>query len=213
LQASGYDTLTARETQANCKLFRIMTSHIETLDHRKVAEADARAIAELVVAIWPKPGRTVETRTAEMLRQWKDYRGPEDEHPRSFFVRETGKIIAHAAIEPRTIETSAGLMTILALSRVCTDPAVRGQKLGQAVVRAAFELVDNGTFEFALFQTRDTVSPFYERLGSAAVDNRFINSRADDPTAKPFWDPVIMRYPGAKSGWPSGQIDLHGPGW
>jgi len=185
---------------------------IETIDRRTISEADARAIGELLVAIWPKPGRTVDSRTAEVMTQWKDYRGPEDEHPRSFLVREGGRVIAHASAYPRPIGTSSGEMTVLALARVCTDPAVRGRKLGQAVVMEAFDLVDHGPFPFALFQTSDAVRPFYERLGAVTVDNRFINSLAEDPTANPFWDRVIMRYP-AKPGWPAGEIDLRGPGW
>jgi predicted N-acetyltransferase YhbS len=185
---------------------------IETLDLRTISEADARAVAELLLAIWPKPGRTVESRTAEMLSHWKDYRGPEAQAPRAFIVRENGRVIAHAAAYPRTIRTTAGDMTILALARVCTAPAARGRQLGQAVTRAVFDLVDNGTFSFALFQTSDAVRPFYDRLGAVAVDNHFINSAADDPAFPPFWDRVIMRYP-AKEGWPTGEVDLRGPGW
>ncbi len=186
--------------------------HVEILDLRAVAEEDARAIAELLCAIWPKPGRMVETRVAEMLSQWKDYQGPESQRPRSLVVREGGRVIAHASVTPRTIATNAGDLTVLALARVCTDPAARGRKLGQAVTKAAFDLVDDGSFPFALFQTSEAVRPFYERLGAVAVDNRFVNSLADDPTASPWWDTVIMRYP-ATPGWPTGQIDLRGPGW
>jgi predicted GNAT family N-acyltransferase len=185
---------------------------IEALDLRTISEADARAIGELLVAIWPKPGRTVESRTAELLTQWKAYDGPDAQHPRSFVVRENGRVIAHASALAWTILTSAGEMTVLALARVCTAPAARGRKLGQAVTRSAFELVDDGTFPFALFQTNETVRPFYERLGAVTVDNRFVNSTAEDPHASPFWDRVIMRYP-AKAGWPAGEIDLRGPGW
>lgn len=186
--------------------------HIETLDLRTIDEADARAIGELLIAIWPKPGRTVETYTATVLGQWRGYRGPEDEHPRSFLVREGGRVIAHSSACPRTIGTGTGDMTILALARVCTDPAVRGRRLGQAVVLEAFDLVDHGPYPFALFQTTEAVGPFYERLGAVTVNNRFVNSQADDPMANPFWDKVVMRYPG-KPGWPAGEIDLRGPGW
>lgn len=185
---------------------------IETLDHRTICEADARAIGELLVAIWPKPGRTVETRTAEILSQWTNYRGPENEYPRSFLVRDAGRVIAHAQADPRIVHTNTADLKVLALCRVCTNPAVRGQKLGQAVVEAAFNLVDNGTYPFALFQTRDTVRPFYEKLGAFTVNNRFYNSQAVDPTANPFWDPVIMRYP-STGNWPTGDIDTNGPGW
>lgn len=185
---------------------------IETIDLRNVSEPDARAMAELLVAIWPKPGRTVETFVADILSRWRDYPGPEEQHPRAFLVREAGRLIAQASAYPRTIGTMDGDITILALARVCTDPAVRGRKLGQAVAQAAFELVDRGQFPFALFQTRDTVRAFYEKLGAVAVDNRFVNSSAEDLTANPWWEPAIMRYP-AEGSWPEGEIDLKGPGW
>jgi hypothetical protein len=103
-------------------------------------------------------------------------------------------------------------MTILALCRVCTDPAVRGRKLGEAVVKSAFGLVDDGTYPFSLFQTTNIVQPFYEKLGATIVHNRLFNSLAADPAASPFWDPVIMRYAGTGN-WPSGDIDTNGPGW
>lgn len=185
---------------------------IETLDHRTMNEADAREIAELLIAIWPKPGRTVDTRTAEILTQWRNYSGPEAQHTRSFVVREGGHIVAHAQAEPRTVKTSAGDITVLALCRVCTNPEVRGKKLGQAVVTEAFKLVDSGAFRFALFQTRDVVRPFYEKLGATSANNRFFNSLAADPTVTPFWDTEIMRYP-STGDWPAGDIDTNGPGW
>jgi predicted GNAT family N-acyltransferase len=185
---------------------------IEVIDRRNIGEADARAIAELVVSIWPKPERTVDNFTAEILAQWKDYRGPEAERPRSFLVREGDRVVAHASVYPRTVGTSKGDITVLALARVCTDPAVRGRKLGDAVVRASFELVDHGPFPFALFQTTTPVRPFYERLGAVVIANTFVNSLAADPKANPFWADVAMRYPAAGD-WPKGEIDLRGAGW
>ena len=185
---------------------------IETIDRRSISEPDARAIAELIVSIWPKPGRTVETFTADILTQWKDYDGPEAEHPRSFLIREDGRVVAHSSVYPRTIGTTKGDLTVLALARVCTDPIVRGRKLGDAVVRASFELVDRGPFPFALFQTTTDVRPFYERLGAVPIDNTFVNSFAPDPKVNPFWAEVPMRYP-ATGDWPKGEIDLRGPGW
>jgi predicted N-acetyltransferase YhbS len=184
----------------------------EIIDRRTINEADARAIAELIVSIWPKIGRRVETFTAEILTQWRDYRGPEDEYPRSFLIRDAGRVVAHSSACPRRISTGSGDMTVLALARVCTDPAVRGRKLGDAVVRATFGLVDRGPFPFALFQTTTDVRPFYERLGAVEIDNTFINSLAEDPKSDPFWAEVRMRYP-ATGDWPTGEIDLRGPGW
>jgi predicted N-acetyltransferase YhbS len=186
--------------------------NIETIDHRKISQADARAIAELLVAIWPKVGRTVEVRTQELFTRWKDYRGPEEQHPRSFLVREGGRVIAHASFDPRTIGTEQGDLTVSTLARVCTDPVARGRKLGQAVVRRAFDVVDQGAFPFALFQTGLDIQRFYEKLGAVRIHNRFVNSLAEDPDADPWWNPVIMRYPSGP-GWPDGTIDLRGPGW
>jgi predicted N-acetyltransferase YhbS len=188
------------------------SSKIETIDRRTIGEADARQIAELIVSIWPKPDRTVDKFTAEIVDQWKDYRGPENEHPRSFLIRDGGRLVAHSSVYPRTIGTLKGEITVLALARVCTDPAVRGRSLGDAVVRASFELVDRGPFPFALFQTTKEVRPFYQRLGAIEVDNTFINSLAADPKADPFWAEIRMRYP-ATGEWPIREIDLRGPGW
>lgn len=185
---------------------------IETLDRHNIREPDARAVATLLCAIWPKPGRTVDSLTADLLQKFSDDAGPEDVRPRLFVVRDGERVIACAQAAPRTIGTSAGDITVLALARVCTDPAARGLHLGQAVVRAAFALVDNGPYRFALFQTGEKVRNFYEKLGCAAVDNHFVNSLADDPQENPFWDAAIMRYP-AGPGWPDGEIDTRGPGW
>jgi predicted N-acetyltransferase YhbS len=185
---------------------------IETIDLRTINEADARAIAELVCAIWPKPNRTVNSLTADLTTLWKNYRGVESQYPRSFAIREDGRVIAHASAVPRTVGTSSGDMTVLALARVCTAPEARGRQLGHAMARAAFNLVDDGTYPFALFQTNEAIKPFYDRLRAVPATNQFVNSLAVDPAAPAFWDRVIMRYP-AKAGWPDGQIDLRGPGW
>jgi predicted N-acetyltransferase YhbS len=189
-----------------------LATEMEILDRRSLTEADARAIAELLCAVWPKPGRTVETRTAELLAQWRDYGGPEAQHPRSVVIREGGRVIAHAGADPRTIGTSRGELTILALGKVCTHPDERGRRLGAAVVHEVFKLVDDGTFRWSLFQTSHKVRPFYEKLGACLVENRIVNSLAEDPGANPFWDNVVMRY-AARTGWPAGQIDLRGPGY
>jgi predicted GNAT family N-acyltransferase len=186
--------------------------HIETLDRRNMKDIDAQAVATLICSIWPKPGRTVETVTDDLLTKHRDYAGPEQQFPRLFIVREADRLLACASAVPHNIRTSQGEITVLALARVCTDPQARGRGLGQAVVEASFDLVDRKTFPFSLFQTTSDVRPFYEKLGCVSVDNRFINSLADDPSANPFWNPEIMRYP-ATPGWPSGEIDLRGPGW
>jgi predicted N-acetyltransferase YhbS len=120
--------------------------------------------------------------------------------------------IASALAAPRTIRSSSGEMTVLALARVCTAPDHRGEGLGARVVRAALGLVDRGLYPFALFQTTPDVRAFYERLGASVIENQFINSRGEDPSANPFWSEVILRYP-AGPNWPEGTIDLLGPAY
>ena len=183
---------------------------IETLDRRTWTEAEARPVAELLAKVFPRRG--FEERLARLMADWRDYQGPEAMYPRSLVIREAGRVVAHASAGPRTIGTSQGELTILALALVATDPEVRGRRLGQAVVRKAFDLVDHGPYEHSLFQTTEEVRPFYERLGCGVVTNRIVNSRGDDPAASPFSDGAVMRYPAVKA-WPSGEIDLRGPGY
>ena len=74
------------------------TPVIETIDRRSISEADARAIAQLIVSIWPKPDRTVDSFTADMLAQWKNYDGPDKQRPRSFLIRQDGQVVAHSSV-------------------------------------------------------------------------------------------------------------------
>lgn len=185
---------------------------VESLDARTLSRADVRAIAELLVRVWPKSPKTVEIRQQQMFDMGRDYRGSDAQAPRSFLVREKGRVIAHAAIITRTIGTSQGELTIAGLLRVCTDPDLRGRGLGPLVVRPVFDLVDQGVFAFSLFQTTPEVRPFYEKLRAAVIDNPIVNSLADDVHESPFWDRIIMRYPHGP-GWPEGEIDLRGPGY
>jgi predicted N-acetyltransferase YhbS len=185
---------------------------VETLDARHLTEADALAIAELLVRVWPDSHKTVEVRQQQMLDMGRDYQGPDQQAPRSFVIREQGRVIAHSAVIPRTIGTADGELTIAGLARVGTDPDQRGRGLGAVVVRPVFELVDQGAFTFSLFQTTDEVSNFYKKLGCATVDNPIVNSLAEDENHSPFWDKVILRYPDGP-GWPEGKIDLRGPGY
>ena len=185
---------------------------VETLDARVLTVADARLIAELIVKVWPKPDKPVELREQQMLDLGKDYQGPTEQAPRSMLIRYAGRVIAHAALIPRTISTSAGEITIAGLARVCSDPDFRGQGLGELVVREIFRLVDEQVFSFSLFQTSTAVRPFYEKLGANLVTNRIINSLSDDQQTSPFWDQVVLRYPKDRP-WPEGVIDLRGPGY
>jgi len=57
------------------------TRLVETVDRRKITEPEARAIAELLVAVWPRSEKTIETRMGHLMTYWRDYRGPETNSP------------------------------------------------------------------------------------------------------------------------------------
>jgi len=185
---------------------------VEIWDARRFTPAQAQAIGALINQVWPKPNLTADDRTAQQLVIGRQYSGPDAQAPRTMVVVDAGRVVAHAAMLPRRISTQRGEMVVGGLARVCTDPAMRGRGLGELVVRAAFGLVDAGDFAFALFQTSRRVQPFYDMVGAVPVENRIVNSLGDDPDASPFWDEVVMRYPGTGD-WPEGTIDLRGPGY
>jgi predicted N-acetyltransferase YhbS len=185
---------------------------VETWDARTLTAEQALNIGELLARIWPKPNVTAADRAAQQIAFGRGYAGHDAQAPRSYVVLDGGRVIAHALIFARTVRTLAGELTIAALARVCSDPDRRGQGLGEAVVRAAFAPVDGGDFAFSLFQTSHRVRPFYEKLGCVLVDNPITNSLGEAPKASPFWDEIVMRYP-ATGAWPSGTIDLRGPGY
>jgi predicted N-acetyltransferase YhbS len=179
---------------------------------RSLSESDAHSIAQLLVRVWPKENRPLDYRVDQLFQRRQLDSGKEAQAPRSLVIRDGQRMVAHAAVMPRTVGTPNGELTLLALAHVCTDPNVRGKQLGKQIVQAVFALVDDGTFPFSLFQTTEQVKPFYQRLGSCLVGNRFINSTCPDNQESPFHDPVIMRYPDG-NGWPEGVIDLRGPGY
>jgi GNAT superfamily N-acetyltransferase len=201
---------------------------IDRIDAAGMSHADARRVAALVTQAWPREQMSLDEVAETLSEQWRDYDGPAEIVPRYLVISNeasvqspqtaaaakspNGPLVAIGLVQPRTIASSHGTMTILALARVCVTPDRRGEGLGEAIARQAFNLVDDGTFDFALFQTTPEVRAFYEKLGACLVKNKLINSTAPDPKASAFWDPVVMRYP-AGSGWPEGTIDLLGPGY
>jgi len=185
---------------------------IESLDLRTVSEADALEIAKLLVSVWPKSKKTVAIRQRQLIELGQKFDLHEELAPLSFLIRESGQLIAHSAVLPRAIGTSAGDLEIAGLTRVCTAPAQRGRGLGEIIVRPVFDLVDSKVYQFSLFQTTQDVKPFYEKLGACVIKNSIVNSLGTDLHESPFWDKVIMRYPSGGP-WPEGEIDLRGPGY
>lgn len=185
---------------------------VETWDPRCLTPDQAAGIGELIARVWPKANVDAADRTRQLIETASRWQGPAEHAPRCFVVMDENQVVAHAAIWPREIAAEGRRMMVAGLSRVGADPALRGRGLGELVVRAALAPVDDGEFPFALFQASRRVQPFYEKIGAVLVDNPIVNSLADDPTANPFWDEIVMRYP-AEGDWPKGEIDLLGPGF
>ena len=185
---------------------------VETFDLRTLPDAVALEIAELLVRVWPNSEKTVAIRKQQLLELGQKYAPDEGLAPQSFLIRESGRLIAHSAVLPRSIGSTEGDLQIAGLTKVCTCPEHRGRGLGEEIVRPVFDLVDQGDFQFSLFQTTQKVRPFYEKLGACTVDNPIVNSLGIDHQESPFWDKVIMRYPKDRA-WPQGEIDMRGPGY
>ena len=185
---------------------------VECILNQDLSPRDAREIALIWRAIWPADVLDVEKKAREIIQRGNEYAGPEGQAPRFFLVRDGGVICATSHIFPRLISTSMGEMTVMALVGVAVSSEYRGSGFGRATVERAFAIVSQGVFQWSLFQTGEGARVFYEKLGARVVANRFVNSKSDDPSANPWWEPLVMVYPSAP-GWPDGQIDLNGPGY
>lgn len=172
----------------------------------------ACAIQALRIQAWPHIAQHKDDTAENLRKRWRDYSGTVRHRPAFHLVFAAGELIAVAHTFSRTIASADGEMTIMALASVCVAERARGCGYGRMVVRAAFDRVDHGDFEFSLFQTTPAVAPFYRQLGAVDVSNRFFNSCAENPAANPFWDPIAMRYP-LDGRWPQSDIDLRGPGF
>lgn len=169
-------------------------------------------VAELHLAAFDPKGRSVDDYIEQRLRTpWQDGQGEVAASSVLHVIFIDGELVAKAATFGRTITTEAGDRNIMGLAAVAAHPDRQGSGLGKKIVLAAFERVDNGEFFASLFQT-GKARRFYERLGCRVVDNPFVDSTADDPKANPWNDDVAMIYPGDAE-WPTGKIDLNGPGY
>lgn len=127
-------------------------------------------------------------------------------------VWEAGRPVAHAFTFERWIHAPGQSLRVMGLASLAVAPEYRGRGMGEFMARTALERVDLETFSHALFQTQ--VPKFYEKLGARVVDNQFFNRSANNRVQEsPWWEPFVMIYPGLKGNWPTGRVDLNGPGY
>src|SRR5690606_19827233 len=87
---------------------------------------------------------------------WMELRYPPGLEPVRYVIRdpsEPTRFLGNAGSLVRRVNTSRGKLAVLGLLDVATAAAARGRGYGEALVRAAWSRVDDGTFDFSLFQT------------------------------------------------------------
>ncbi len=182
----------------------------------RLDDAQLRAITDLHFQAFDPKGRTVEQYIDKLRPLWSDGAGPLADTAVMHVVLDgaggSGGLVAKAATWVTTVRAGDRELAVLALAGVASSPEHRGTGLGAAVVQAAFARIGEAAPR-CLYQTSFKVQPFYERLGTRRVENRFVDTTAADPDANPWTDDITMIYP-ADADWPdAATIDLRQPGW
>lgn len=126
-------------------------------------------------------------------------------------VFEDKELIGYAESFPIHIKIVNKEADVLGIGEVCVNPDYRGKGLGAMLVNSAFSRIDKDEYPLCIFQTG--VPEFYRKLGCKLIKNKIINSKnSEAPDANPFWDEYAMIYPSTFL-WPTGTIDLLGPGF
>ena len=181
----------------------------------ELTDSQIESIVTLTNSIWPKEELTLRQRIDQTIATIRDD-SRATINPIRFVIWDGGQAIAHALVFDRLVrildatDKPTSSINVLALAAVCSDAKRRGQGLGLAVVKAAFEQIGDQK-PLSLFQTG--VPQFYEKLGGRIVNNQFVNLLNDkDQKSNPWWDKEVMIVPGNYE-WPEGRIDLNGAGY
>lgn len=179
---------------------------IRVISAKNITKDEISKIVALTNATWPSKDKNEAELCHEMLEIFQKM-----PTMMIFTVWDGQKLIANTEIFARTIKFDEKELKIMALASVCVDPERRGEGLGRQLIERAFKHVDDGKYPLSLYQTQ--IPSFYEKFGAKQVKNTFINTKnSENPEKCPWWDPYIMIYPNNPI-WPSGTIDLNGPGY
>jgi GNAT superfamily N-acetyltransferase len=170
----------------------------------EMTDALIQQCARLSWIAWPK-GEALTDRVARWAQLVREPDSEQRSDARFHLVLEGEQLVAMALSFRRVIACEGKRFPVLALASVVSDPERRGFGHGRAVVESAFARHLEMKLPF-LFQTG--VPAFYERLGACCIVNPITTSIGE----RAFWQPHALRYP-ANLDWPTGIIDLCGPGW
>lgn len=165
----------------------------------------AKRAAILIKMVWPDSSKSVE----EFRRSFME--DPREGLRRTFhIIWKNDQAIAFAQTFSRNIKCEESEMEVMALAGVCVNPNYRGRGLGTKILGNAFGEIHEGRYSVSLFQT--DIPDFYRRWGAITIENEFWDSTGVDPCRSPWWNDYVMIYPGSFK-WPTGKIDLNGPGY
>ena len=181
-----------------------MHTHIVIKPFVSLTRIELQLACDLLHSVWPTDNST-RVELSKYLDQHNDRR---DCHVA--FQLSEGGCQAHGEIFYRKMSSNGNGFTVACLASVCVAADMRGRGLGLEIVGTLFRWSQNHLPAPILFQTG--VAEFYEKLGCKKVNNVFINSTSPVPDRSPWWDKHIMVYD-PRALWPTGVVDLNGPGF
>lgn len=179
---------------------------IRVIDKKNMTKTEAEDITKLLYITWGDKNKDFDLSEALLMYNNR----PEIPKNKAIAIYLEDKLIAHAEIGQRKIETNNKIINNMFLAGVCVHPDFKGQNYGKIIIEKSFEIA-KADFDCCIFQTG--VPGFYTKLGSVQIYNRFFNSlNKDTPQVNPWWDDNIMIYP---NDFPIGNsdIDLKGLGY
>lgn len=179
---------------------------IQDFSSLELSEAQVKMINHLTEKTWPE-SKLAEKSHSEQLASFLNRNPGKTCH----LIIEQTELQGYAESFPRKIHVEGTPLTIMGLATVCVQEHHRGKGLGLALVERALARIDSDEFPVAMFQTG--VPEFYLKMGCEIVHNRFIDSQnPHEPDKNPFWDDCVMTYT-KDYNWPTGEVDILGPGF
>lgn len=163
---------------------------INLKDRKELTIHEVKNLLELLTSVWPPQNGT--PNIENMIKGYKS--GNQNSFHKVLLDYNNKELVGHTEIFNREIIIDSERIQILALAGVCVKPNFRGKNIGLELVKKSFEFVDNGNFNFSIFQTN--VPDFYKRLNCKQINNIFINSKnTNNVKMNPWRDPFVMIYP------------------
>ena len=123
-----------------------------------------------------------------------------------------GELVAYVGLVVRAGSLDGVPVTIGGVGSVKTHPGFEGHGYASAGLRrAAAVLTEDHAVGFSLLVCRDSLRPFYERLGWRTFAGRLLVEQPGGRVEFTFNRPMVL--PGRCAAPGRGVIDLHGPPW